>query len=47
MNSEIDERETKALIRILALGDIEFDSGEGMPASDVFAALWQNKGIEK
>ncbi len=46
MDSEIDERETKALIQILELGDTAFDSGKGIPASEVFAELLRKKGIE-
>ncbi len=47
MDSKIDERETKALIQILELGDRKFDDGQGVPAWIVFEQLRRKKGIEK
>lgn len=39
-------QETLALLKILAMGDKEFDEGKGIPASKVFADLRRKKGIE-
>ena len=46
MDSVIDERETKALIQILELGDRKFDDGQGIPAWKVFKQLRRKKGID-
>lgn len=47
MDSKIDERETKALVQILELGDRKFDDGQGVPAWKVFEQLQREKGIDK
>lgn len=47
MDTEIDEREAKALIQILELGDRKFDEGQGVPAWKVFEQLRRKKGIGK
>ena len=39
-------QETLALLKILALGDKQFDEGKGIPADEVFARLREKKGIE-
>lgn len=39
-------QEALAMMRILALGEKEFDAGKGIPAEEVFADLRRKKGIE-
>ena len=39
-------QETLALLKILALGEKQFDEGKGIPAKEVFERLRAKKGIE-
>ena len=46
MESDIDQRETDALLEIIQLADKKFDEGQGIPANEVFAELRRKKGIQ-
>lgn len=46
MDSDLKQRETDVLLKIIQLGDKKFDEGRGIPASDVFAELRRKKGIQ-
>jgi len=39
-------QEALAMMKIIALGEKEFDDGKGIPADEVFANLRHKKGIE-
>jgi len=38
-------QEALAMMKMISLGDKEFDAGKGIPAGQVFAELRQKKGI--